>query len=105
VAQASDERAGDPILGTLAFEGSELHFQPATVEVAHAGRYAVTFTNVGHVDHDWAAGNMRLVAKPGETVSGEIVVPAEGLDFVCSFPGHAAAGMQGRISVNGAASE
>jgi nitrite reductase (NO-forming) len=96
---------GGPILGTLAFEGSELHFQPATVEVDQPGRYAVTFSNVGHTDHDWAAGDVRLVANPGETVSGEIVVPAGGLDFVCSFPGHAAGGMHGRISVNGAASE
>jgi nitrite reductase (NO-forming) len=103
--EASSSLAGGPILGTLAFEGSELHFQPATVEVAQAGRYAVTFTNVGHTDHDWAAGDLRLVAKPGETASGEIVVPAEGLGFVCSFPGHAAGGMAGRIVVNGETGE
>ena len=107
-AEASPENgelASGPILGTLAFEGSELKFQPATVQVERPGRYAVTFTNVGHVDHDLIAGGTRLVAKPGQTVSGEIVVPAEGLEFACSFPGHAAAGMGGRISVNGAAGE
>lgn len=99
---ASDEVTGGPVLGTLAFEGSELHFQPAAVEVDRPGRYAVTLRNVGHTDHDWVAGGARLIARPGATVSGEIVVPAEGLEFVCSFPGHAAAGMRGRIVVNGA---
>ena len=32
-------------------------------------------------------------------------VPAEGLGFVCSFPGHAAGGMAGRIVVNGETGE
>jgi nitrite reductase (NO-forming) len=63
----------------------------------------VTLTNTGHTDHDWVVAGTRLLAKPGQTVSGEIVVPADGLEFVCSFPGHAAAGMRGRIMVNGAA--
>jgi uncharacterized cupredoxin-like copper-binding protein len=104
VAQAGDEFAAGPILGTLEFVGSELKFQPATVQVDQPGRYAVTFTNAGHTDHDLVVGNIRLVAKPGQTVSGEIFVPAEGLEFACSFPGHAAAGMTGRITVTGATS-
>jgi nitrite reductase (NO-forming) len=36
-------------------------------------------------------------------VSGEVVVPAEGLAFICSIPGHAQAGMEGAISVAGGA--
>lgn len=91
------------VLGTLAFTGSELAFQPHAVEVDQPGRYAVTFTNNGHIDHDWVAGDMRLAAKPGQTVSGEIVVPAAGLEFICSVPGHAPAGMRGRISVKSGA--
>jgi uncharacterized cupredoxin-like copper-binding protein len=88
-----------PVLGTLAFTGSELAFAPQAVTVDAPGRYGVTFTNEGHIEHDWVAGDVRLVAQPGETVSGEIVVPPAGLEFVCSVPGHAPAGMHGRISV------
>ncbi|MFO7168712.1 MAG: plastocyanin/azurin family copper-binding protein [Chloroflexota bacterium] len=91
--------AAGPVVGTLEFEGYELGFRPATVQVDQPGTYAVTFTNTGHTDHDLVAGDTRLVARPGETVRGEIVVPPGGLEFVCSFPGHAAAGMRGTITV------
>jgi len=101
---ALSEPAG-PVMGTLAFAGSELKFAPATVQVDRPGRYAVTFTNEGHIDHDWVGGGVRLIAKPGETVRGEIDVPAAGLEFICSGPGHAAGGMQGRITVQEAASD
>jgi nitrite reductase (NO-forming) len=100
-----NEAAAGPILGTLEFEGFELEFQPATMQVDQPGRYAVTFTNTRHTAHDWVVPGTRLVAQPGHRVSGEIVVPADGLEFVCSFPGHAPAGMRGSITVNGAADE
>lgn len=90
--------AGPPV-GELMFEGYELGYRPADASVTQPGTYTVTFTNAGHTEHDWVAGGVRLVAKPGESVSGAVVVPAEGLEFVCSLPGHAAAGMRGRISV------
>ena len=88
-----------PILGTLEFDGFEFGFRPATVQVDQPGRYAITFTNTGNIDHDWVVPGTRLLAKPGQTNSGEIVVPAGGLEFLCSFPGHAEAGMRGTITV------
>lgn len=99
---SSGDDAG-PVLGTLEVEGFELGFRPATLQVDKPGRYTVTFTNAGHTDHDWVAGETRLLARPGETVSGTVVVPAGGLEFVCSFPGHAPAGMRGSIAVAGSA--
>ena len=101
-APALDQAAVGPVLGTLEFEGTELEFRPATMQVGQPGRYAVTFANTGHTEHDWVGAGTRLLAKPGETVSGEVVVPADGLEFVCSFPGHAAAGMRGKVTVNAA---
>lgn len=103
-APPADAKAAGPVVDTLAFEGFELGFAPATIQVDQPGQYAVTFTNTGHTDHDWVASGIRLVARPGETVSGTVVVPADGLEFVCSFPGHAAAGMRGTITVASAAS-
>jgi nitrite reductase (NO-forming) len=98
-----NQAAAGPTLGTLTFEAFELEFQPSTVQVEQPGRYVVTLTNTGHTEHDWVVAGTRLLAKPGETVSGEIIVPAGGLEFVCSFPGHAAAGMRGSITVSGSA--
>ena len=40
-------------------------------------------------------------ANPGESGTGEIVVPEEGLGYICSVPGHADAGMTGAITVAG----
>jgi nitrite reductase (NO-forming) len=102
-AAPSAPAASGPVLGTLEFTGFEMAFEPSTVEVAQPGRYAVVFTNTGHTDHDWAADGVRIVASPGATARGKIMVPAEGLEFVCSFPGHASAGMRGTITVASAA--
>ncbi len=101
-AKAINQADAGPVVGTLEFEGFESGFRPASVEVDQPGRYAVTFTNVGHSDHDWVVPEIRLLAKPGETASGEVVVPAGGLEYVCSIPGHAANGMRGTITVKGA---
>ena len=40
--------------------------------------------------------------RPVRPRTGEVDVPAAGLAFLCSIPGHAAAGMQGTITVAGA---
>ncbi|GIV82454.1 MAG: hypothetical protein KatS3mg051_1808 [Anaerolineae bacterium] len=89
----------------LTVDGFEMGFTPAQVQVAQPGRYVVTFTNTGRIEHDWSAGGVRLLARPGETVRGEVDVPAGGLEFVCSIPGHAQAGMRGTITVATAATQ
>ena len=37
--------------------------------------------------------------------TGEVVIPAGGLTFICSVPGHEAAGMKGGVTVAGAPGE
>ena len=80
----------------------DLGFDPASVDVEQAGRYAVTFVNDGAVVHNitFADGTV-IEAEAGKTAEGEVVVPAEGLGYVCSIPGHADGGMRGAISVAG----
>src|SRR5690606_13339809 len=66
------------------------------------GRYAVTFINDGAIFHDIAFSDGTVIeAEAGETAEGEIVVPPEGLGYICSVPGHADGGMQGAIVVAG----
>ena len=79
--------------GEIAIEAFELGFKPAVVAVAAAGSYPVTFHNTGAALHDLTfADGTKLTADPGATVKGTVNVPAAGLTFLCSIPGHSAAG-------------
>jgi nitrite reductase (NO-forming) len=98
---ASPGVAGE-IVGELEFHAFDLGFEPASVEVEVPGLYTVAFVNDGAILHDitFADGTV-LEAEPGETGTGEVVVPAEGLGYICSIPGHADGGMEGSITVTG----
>lgn len=89
-------------MGELSFRAFDLGFEPASVEVEQPGRYTVTLVNDGAVLHDitFADGTI-LEAEAGETATGDVVVPAAGLGYICSIPGHADGGMEGAISVAG----
>jgi nitrite reductase (NO-forming) len=80
----------------------DLGFKPATLAVPAAGPVAVTFVNDGATVHNITfADGTALSADAGKTATGTVDVPAAGLTFLCSIPGHAAAGMTGAISVAG----
>jgi nitrite reductase (NO-forming) len=99
---AASEPPSNEVLGELSFRAFDLGFEPAKVEVDEPGRYKVTFTNDGAVYHDISFADGTLIeANPGESATGEIVVPSEGLGYICSVPGHADAGMTGVITVVG----
>jgi nitrite reductase (NO-forming) len=100
-AAASVPLSGE-ILDELTFRAFDLGFDPTSVEVEQPGRYSVTFVNDGQVLHNitFADGTV-IEADAGKTATGEVTVPAEGLAYVCSIPGHSDAGMKGAISVAG----
>jgi nitrite reductase (NO-forming) len=78
-------------------------FEPAMAEVAAAGRYTVSVVNDGAIPHDVTfADGTTIAAAAGETGTGEVVVPADGIGFICSVPGHEAAGMSGHVMIAGA---
>ena len=86
--------------GTIEVEAFDLGFKPAALTVPAAGTYAVTFANTGSTAHDLTfADGTRLAADAGKTVTGQVTIPAGGLLFACTIPGHAAAGMTGQVSV------
>jgi nitrite reductase (NO-forming) len=94
--------AGAPIAvgGTIEIHAFDLGFTPATVAVAAAGTYKVSFVNDGATTHDITlADGVKLTADAKQTVSGTVTVPTGGLSFLCSIPGHSAAGMVGSITV------
>jgi nitrite reductase (NO-forming) len=101
---ASGDVAGGGVLGTIDIVAVDLAFQPDHILVDAPGRYEVRLRNDGTIEHNITfPDGASAVAQPGVTASVEVVVPADGLLFTCSVPGHAAAGMQGMIHVNGVA--
>jgi nitrite reductase (NO-forming) len=100
-AQAQLPAQGGPVLGTLEVHAFDIGFKPTNLTVEKPGRYTIKFVNDGAIQHDFIVPGTRILADAGETKSADIDIPAEGLKFVCSFPGHAAAGMKGEITVAG----
>ena len=79
------------------FVATEFAFAPSDV-MATAGMYSGTLVNTGTIEHDIKFDNGdAIVAAAGETVEFEFEVPAEGIRYICSIPGHADAGMEGVI--------
>ncbi len=96
--------AEDGQVGAFTVTAFDLGFEPAMIHVQQAGRYAVTFVNDGGVTHDVTfADGTRISANAHNTAFGEVVIPAGGLTFLCSVPGHSDAGMTGEVMVSGTA--
>ena len=91
--------------GTLEVEAFDLGFKPTETTVDAAGRYTVTLKNTGQMAHDitFPDGKTTGPVDGAKSASVEVDVPAAGLSFICSIPGHAAAGMKGTIAVKGTA--
>ena len=93
------------LAGTVEIEAFDLGFKPKTIEVAAAGRYAVKLANTGAMQHDLTLpdGTTTGAVDGGASGTVEVDVPATGIAFLCSIPGHAQAGMTGTITVKGTA--
>ena len=87
-------------IGTIEVRAFDLGFEPAMVHVDAPGTYAVTFTNDGGVLHDLTfADGTKISAEAHAVTTGEVTIPAAGLSFICSVPGHADGGMRGEVMV------
>jgi nitrite reductase (NO-forming) len=103
---AQPAAAAQASLGTLEIHAFDMGFKPAQLQVEKPGLYTITLVNDGVVMHDLTfADGTKIVANTGETVSGEVNIPAAGLSFICSVPGHEAAGMKGVISAGATSAE
>ena len=101
-ATADPGSASGDVLGALEVTAVDLGFTPATLSVATPGKYEVKLANTGSIIHDITfPDGTKISAESGETASAVVDVPANGLAFLCSIPGHKDAGMVGTISVAG----
>src|SRR5688572_4140910 len=97
--EATAPTAEGPI-GEITITAFDLGFEPAMVHVAEAGTYTVTFINDGGTFHDVTFADGTVIGAEGhETATGEVNIPAEGMTFICSVPGHADGGMTGEVMV------
>ncbi|HET7678374.1 MAG TPA: multicopper oxidase domain-containing protein [Candidatus Limnocylindrales bacterium] len=89
-------------VGTIEIRSFELGFEPATIKVDKPGRYSVKLKNEGAILHDVTFSNgTKIEAKGKAEATGAVDVPAAGLTFICSVPGHADGGMKGSVVVGG----
>ncbi len=90
----------------LSIEAFDLGFRPAQLTVPAPGTYGVSFRNTGSTLHDLTfSDGTRVTADAGATVRAVVSIPAAGLTFLCSIPGHAAAGMSGAVTVGTSAGQ
>ena len=82
-------------------KGREFHFTLATKTAARPGTVTFTFTNVGTVAHDFSiAGKTTPLVQPGHTAKLVVRFKKAGkFSYLCTVPGHAAAGMRGVFTV------
>ncbi|MGZ8562609.1 MAG: multicopper oxidase domain-containing protein [Candidatus Limnocylindria bacterium] len=87
-------------VGMLEIHAFDLGFEPAAAVVPQAGVYTVHFVNDGGILHNLTFDDGTVIAADAhQTATGTVTIPAGGLAFLCSVPGHADAGMRGTVSL------
>ena len=86
--------------GTIEIHAFDLGFEPAAVKVGEPGEYTVQFVNDGGILHNLTFDDGTVItADAHQSASGTVAIPAAGLAFLCSVPGHADAGMRGSVAI------
>ena len=86
---------------TIQVKGGEFFFRLSTKTVAKPGKVTFVFKNVGHVLHDFKInGKKTPLTRPGKTARLVVTFKKKGkYRYLCTVPGHAAAGMRGTLTV------
>jgi outer membrane protein assembly factor BamB len=86
---------------TIQVNGGEFFFRLSTKSVAKPGTVTFVFKNTGHVLHDFRInGKGTPLIQPGKTAKLVVTFKKKGkYAYLCSVPGHSAAGMKGVFTV------
>jgi outer membrane protein assembly factor BamB len=84
-----------------AVRGKEFSFKIASKSIARPGKVTFKFRNAGHISHDFEInGKQTPLIGPGKTASLVVTFKKKGTyRYICTVPGHAAAGMRGTFTV------
>jgi uncharacterized cupredoxin-like copper-binding protein len=64
------------------------------------GKVTFKFTNKGRLKHDFKiAGKKTPLVRPGKSASITVTLKRGTYSYICTVPGHAAAGMKGKLKV------
>ena len=104
VAQLGSARTGQQTAvsaTTVQVKGSEFFFRLSTKSIAKPGKVTFVFKNVGHVSHDFKINRKSTpLIQPGRTARIVVTFKKKGkYAYLCTVPGHAAAGMKGVFTV------
>jgi uncharacterized cupredoxin-like copper-binding protein len=101
LASARTDRQTTASATTIQVKGGEFYFKLSTKSIARPGKVTFVFKNIGHVTHDFKI-NGRTTPKigPGKTARLIVTFKKKGkFSYLCTVPGHAAAGMKGVFTV------
>jgi uncharacterized cupredoxin-like copper-binding protein len=86
---------------TVQVKGGEFFFRLSTKSISKPGKVTFVFKNIGHVLHDFKInGKKTPLTSPGKTARLVITFKKKGkFPYLCTVPGHAAAGMKGVFTV------
>jgi uncharacterized cupredoxin-like copper-binding protein len=98
---AQTDRPAVAAATTIHVSGGEFFFKLTTKSIAKPGKATFVFKNVGHVEHDFKInGKVTPLIRPGKTATLAITFKKKGkYTYLCTVPGHAAAGMTGVFTV------
>ena len=78
---------------------TEFHFKLSRSTVPH-GKITFVLVNKGHLKHDFKIdGKKTPQIAPGKTATLVVTLKKGTYSYVCTVPGHAAAGMKGKLKV------
>ena len=99
IALPASARTSATVVTVTAGKPAELKFTLSKKTVS-TGKVTFKVTNKGTLEHDFKiAGKVTPKLKPGKTVSLTVTLKKGKAPYLCTIPGHAAAGMKGVITV------
>jgi uncharacterized cupredoxin-like copper-binding protein len=101
LASARTDRQARAAATTIQVSGGEFFFKLSTKSIAKPGKVTFVFKNVGHVAHDFhISGKTTPLTQPGKSATLVVTFTKKGtFTYLCTVPGHAAAGMKGVFTV------
>lgn len=102
LASARTDRQTRATATTIQVKGGEFFFKLSTKSIAKPGKVTFVFKNVGHMSHDFKInGKTTPLIQPGKTARLVVTFKKKGkFSYLCTVPGHAAAGMKGVLTVH-----
>ena len=85
------------LAASVGVTGKEFKFNLTTKTVRH-GKVTFKFTNKGRLKHDFKiAGKKTALIAPNKSGSLTVTLKRGTYTYICTVPGHAAAGMKGKL--------